>query len=559
MKIFSFLTIAILLSCSFTQVNPTFGEETVDKRIEVYKTYLLKHPNDLKTTIKLINLLFSQKRYKEIISLYNDLDEVLKQKKEIIAMLCRAYFLLGKKENVVKSSKLIVTYENGSKPSYTYAGNLLLSMGMFTDAEKILKEGRKKWGNKQFARELYLCYSKENDYKNALKEILFYYENNQHTEFWVKREIEGMIKADSSLIKELEAIAKTNNTYEKLTGKILLTFGDLKRAKKYLLKTSSPSSLTNYASVCIDHGFYNEAEDALKEIINNKGNEKEKASYLLSTVYERRGKFDEALKSLNNLIKMEGALKDSAIIKKAQILVFDKKEYEKGANLIDPLLQKTKKSSPLYDKLLQIAITAYIKLGNLKRAMSVLSGYNTANSLYFTAVILFLEGNYQKSKDTFLQSVSKAPDRKYANDALEKVMLINNFVDNLSFLNSITSIEKLIWQEKYTDALNLINKSFEKFNGAEEKTALLFLKGRAYTGNGRINEAISSYLSIPEENRSEIFSPKALFLAGLLAKNRLKNLAMAKTLLEKVIFNYPDSPEAELSRGELTGIIKKPN
>ena len=556
MKNFSVLIIIILLIYFSTPVNQIFGEETKDKKIEAYKTYIQKHPNDLNATIKLINLLFRQKRYNEVVSLYDDLDEVLKQKKEIIAMLCRAYFLLGKKDDVVKSSKLIVIYEDGSQASYRYAGTLLLSMGMLTYAEKILKEGRKKWGDKQFARELYLCYTKENDYKKALREILFYYENNHHTEFWVKKEIEGMIKADSSLIKELEAITKTNNIYEKLTGEILLTFGDLKKAKKYLLKTSTPSSLINYASACIDHGFYNEAEDALREVINNKGNKKEKALYLLSIVYERRGKSDKAIKSLNSLIKMKGTLEDSAIIKKAKILVFDKKEYEEGANLIEPLLKKTRKASPLCDKLLEITITAYIKLGNLKKAMGVLSGHNTANSLYFTAVILFLEGNYQKSKDTFLQAVSKAPDRKYANDALEKVMLINDFIDNPSFLNSIKKIEKLFWQEKYTDVLALINKSFEKFNGVEEKTFLLFLKGKAYTGNGSINEAIASYLSIPEENKSDILSPKALFLAGLLAKNRLKNLAMAKTLLEKVIFNYPDSPEAELSRGELESLKK---
>lgn len=560
-------TILILLSILlfFTTLNLTaqksparineglFNEREgkIDEAIENYKKYLKEHPEDVNITMRFMNLLFRERRYQEIISIYSNLNDELKKRREVVTILARAHFLLGQKKETVLSLRSIIRNEDSSKNSYLFVGNQFLSMGLINDAKRTFLDGRKKWEKTSFSRELYLCYIKEDAHKKAIREILYYYSGKKTVKEWVKREIKKLVNKDASLILELEKIAGENKDYQKITGEIFLELGNVSKAKDYLLQALDSVSLLDFASVCIKEGYYQEAEESLNKVIKiaAKEREKEEALFLLAITYEKMSRFDDAIKKLDSILETGKSLKDSAIVAKARILIFEKKEFEKGVRIIEPLLEK--KGILNRDGILEIAIKGYIKSGSLDKTEDVLKKCASPLSFYLKGEILFLKTSFEESKDAFLKAVFKGLDKNFANNALERVMIIETLKEKPALLSLVSDIEKIIWEERYDEAIELINASFDTFKEKDERAVLLFYKGKVYTSSGMLSDAVASYTSIIGEDKDSPFSPKALYKAAILCKEEIKSLAMAKELFRKIIFDYPESVEAELSRGEL--------
>ena len=526
-------------------------EGRIDEAIKDYKEFVEKHPGDLAVTIRLMNLLLREKRYSEIISVYSNLTLEIKKRREIATMLTKAYVFLGKKEDGVNVLKGVISKEGASDVSYLFAGNLMLSLGLIEEAKMIFLEGKRRWGEKRFSRELYLCYINGEEYREAIREIFLYYEYRKVSKDWVKREIKKLLKKDESLYQELEEVTGDDLNSKQLVGEIFLEIGDIVKAKTYFLQTLDTPSLLNFASICIKKGYYQETEELLKEIIegNAKKKEKEEAQYLLSLAYGFMLQFDNAIESLDDVIKHGIFLKDSAIVEKARILIYNKKEFEKGVKVIEPLLKKG--ASLNRDKILKISVTGYIKSGNFEKAEDLLEKSLKSLSFYLLGEIKFLKSSYSESRDAFLTAVSKGLDKDFANNALEKVLMIEMLQEKPSFLSFISDIEEIIWKEDYDKAITLINEAFSRFSEKEEKVILLFYKGKIYTLIGQLNDAISSYKSITGEDKDSPFSPKALYKSAILYKREIKETSMAEELLREIIFEYPESVEAELSRSIL--------
>ncbi len=526
-------------------------EGKIEEAIKYYRGYLEEHPGDLSITKRLMNLLFREKRYEEVISVYYNLDERTKTKREIQVILGRTYLLLNRKNDAVRILKRIISDEGGAKGSYFYVGNQFMSIGLIEDAKKTFLEGREKWGETSFSRELYFCYLKENDYKRVIREIFNSYFEKRVGREWVKVEIKKVIKKEASLIKELEKVASGNREYRILAGEILLEIGEISTAKTHLLKADDPPSLLYFASICIDEGYYQEAEQSLRRVleINTKTVEEEKALYFLSLSYKGMLRFDDAIMVLNSLIDQSKVLRDSAIVEKARILIYNMQEFEEGVRLMEPLLNK--EGALNSDNTLEIVTIGYIKLGNFEKAEDLLEKGNSALSCYLLGEVLLLKGLYGKSKEEFLKAVSRGIDKNFANNALERVMIMEVYMEKPSLLSLVSDIEKVLWEEKYDKAIGIIDGSFGNFTKKEERAILLFYKGKIYSLMGRANDAVSSYTSIIGEFKDSPLSAKGLYKAAILCREELKNPSKAKELLRKVIFEYPESVEAKLARGEL--------
>jgi len=529
----------------------------IDEAITDYEDYISEHPGDLRITVKLVNLLFREKRYNDIITTYALLTDELKSRREIIAALARAYLQLGQKRESYKTFRSIISNEGYRKNSYSYVGSIFLSMGIMEEAKRIFLEGRKRWGNKTFSRELYLCYRADKDYKKALREIFYYYEERESAKDWVKREIKNIIKEDGHFTNELEKVVLENRNSEKLVGEIFLETGEIGRAKKCFLHTSDTESQLNFASLCIKKEYYKEAEDLLLAVANNNASndKKEKARYYLAITYEGRNRFDDAIEVLNDIINKGNILSDSAIIRKSQILVYKKKEFDKGVKVILPLLKKG--SGQNRDKIITIAITGYIKSGKLGKAEDLLRNNKTEHSPYLMAEVLFLKGNYNEAKKGFLRAVSGNLAQDFANDCLERIMIMERLKEKPAFLSFIRNVEEMLWKERYENAIMLINSRFNDFTEKEERAVLLLYKGKLYSLMGSINKAIASYTGISNENVKNPFCPKGLYRAALLYRDELKKWTMAGELFKRIIFRYPDSVESKLARKELEYMEKK--
>ncbi|TES91346.1 MAG: tetratricopeptide repeat protein [Candidatus Cloacimonadota bacterium] len=503
-------------------------EGKIDEAIENYKKYLKEHPEDVNITMRFMNLLFRERRYQEIISIYSNLNGELKKRREVVTILARAHFLLSQKKETVLTLRSIIRNEDNSKNSYLFVGNQFLSMGLIDDAKRTFLDGRKKWKKTSFSRELYLCYIKEDAHKKAIREILYYYSDNNTVKEWVKREIKKLVNKDASLISELEKIAGENKDYQKITGEIFLELGNVSKAKDYLLQALDSVSLLDFASVCIKEGYYQEAEESLNKVIKiaTKEREKEEALFLLAITYEKMSRFDDAIKKLDRILETGKSLKDSAIVEKARILIFEKKEFEKGVRIIEPLLEK--KGILNRNGILEIAIKGYIKSGSFDKAEDILKKTTSPLSIYLNGEILFLKTSFEESKEAFLKAVFKSLDKSFANNALERVMMIETLKEKPALLSLVSDIEKIIWEERYDEAIELINASFDTFKEKDERAALLFYKGKVYTFSGRLSDAVSSYTSIIGEDKDSPFSPKALYKAAILCKEEIKSLATDK-------------------------------
>lgn len=526
--------------------------EKINSTINEYKELLRKSPNDRSLAARLMGLLFREQRFDEVVEVYNNIiGEGLKDDRAILSTLGRSYYYLGKEEKGVQTIRRIISNEGKQKSSYIFVGNVFMSMRLYNRAEDVYEEGRREWGEGSFARELFYCYKKEEDYKGAIRELFYLYRGEMRMQGWIKREIMDFVKKDRSLISEIEKIASKNEDYRSIGGEILLELGELRKAKKYLIKTMDTPSLLRFASVCVKNGYYDEAEDLLNRVLEiySTESQKEEAIYMLSSVYEGTDRFDKALEELNMIIDGKGILEDSAIISKAKIFIYEKKEFEKGVKIIKPLLEENKYKNR--DRILEIGVIGCLKSGDYEEAENFLRRSGTAFSIYLSGEILFLKEAYDEAKDSLLLAVAKGLDRNYANDALERVMVMETLQSNPSLLSLIADVNKELWKEKYSKALSLINEGFLSFEDCDEKVVLLFYKGKTFTASGSVNEAISCYLSIVGEDENSPFSPKALYRVALLYRNKIGNDEKAEEVYRRIIYDYPQTVEAEIARGEL--------
>jgi tetratricopeptide (TPR) repeat protein len=535
-----------------SKVEESERAKKINSAINEYKELLKKSPNDRNLAQRLISLLFREQRFDEVLGVYNHImGDELKQERNILSTLGKAYYYLGKENKAVQTIRSIISSGGKTKSSYLFAGNVFMSMRLYNRAEDIFEEGRRKWGGESFARELFYCYKKEKKYKKAIRELFYLYRGQKGMKGWIKKETIDFVEKDGSLISEIEKIAGKNEEYGKIGGEILLELGELRKAKRYLIKTMDAPSLLRFASVCVKNGYYGEAEDLLSKVLDiySVDREKEQALYMLAGVYVETDKFDKALEKLDMIIDKGEFLEDSAIICKSEILIYNKKEFKKGVDIIKPLLEKNKYFNR--DKILEIGVTGCLKSGNYEEAEIFLRRSSTAFSIYLSGEIVYLKENYDEAKDSLLLAVAKGLERDFANDALERVMVMETLQKNPSLLSLITKVDKALWKEDYDEALSLINKGFLTFEKCDEKVVLLFYKGKTFSLNGRINDAISSYLSIVGENEGSPFSPKALFRVAILYKDKIGDEKKAEEIYKRIIYDYSQTVEAEMARGEL--------
>ncbi len=526
-------------------------EGKIEEAISEYILHIEKHPEDVSIAMRLMSLLFREKRYRDIILTYDVMSPYLKKRIESAGILGKAYWQLGRRNDCIDTFESIIRCENGSYNSYSSVGNLFLSLGLVAEAKKTFLEGKKLWGDYKFSRDLYYCYLREHDYAHALSEVLDHYRNKPESRNWARQQIQNLIKRDESILQNLEEYAEENEIFYDIAGEIIIATGDISRAKKFLLRTRDVSSLLKFAAICLQEACYREAEEALLQVLKQQINkrEKERANYLLSSTYVHLSKYDEALEALESVLSTGSTLKDSALIEKAKILVYHKKEYTDGARTIEALLKR--KGGVHRDVLLKITVDSYIKSGELEQAEALAGKSSTALSFYLRGEILFLKSRYTESNIAFMTAVARGLDKDFANNALERIMIMESLKGKPELLNIVKDVEILVWKEQYDSALVLVNNGFDVFKEKDERTMLLFIKGRVYVIMGEFINAISSFRGITEESEDSPLSPKALFTAALLYKEEMHNVTMAEDLLRKIIFDYPESVEAELSRGVL--------
>ncbi len=527
-------------------------EGKIEKALVEYKLYLAEHPQDVPVARRFLGLLYREKRYDELIKAYGVLPSDLQDQRDFTALVGRAYLNLGQKDDGIEVFFSIIANENGSLNSYRYVGNTFLSLGYIDEAKEVFGKGRKQWGKRSFSRELYHCFMRAQDRKGAFRELLHLYLAEKVSKEWVKRELNTLIGKDETLLHYLESIVRNESEYGTLAGELFLEHGEIELAKEFLLHVLDTESLLAFAALCIEKGYLPEAEEVLRRIVDECENTfiEEQAHMLLARAHRETGRIEDALKALDFVIKEGRAFRDSAMVKKAEVLLYDKNMYEESTALLEHLLEKNKTLAQR-DWFLTLIFVGYLRMGDLARAESLVSAPITPLSFFFSGEVLFLNGSYEASHDRYKSAVARGLDRDFANDALGRIMLMESLKSRPALLSLVKDIEMAITQALYEQAIELIHGGFDDFGEKEERVVLLYSKARAHAHQGSVNEAISSYLNVVDESSQSAFAPKALYHAAVLYRDEIGDATMASELLRRIIFDYPESIEAELSRREL--------
>jgi tetratricopeptide (TPR) repeat protein len=224
--------------------------------------------------------------------------------------------------------------------------------------------------------------------------------------------------------------------------------------------------------------------------------------------------------------------------------------YREGLTILEQILEKNTILRQR-DGFLTLIFTGYLRTGDLDGADRLVSALVTPLSLFFSGEVRFFEGSYVIARDTYKSAVARGLDRDFANDALERIMLMETLQSRPALIDLVRDIEWAIARGAFERAIELINEGFNDFENREDGGVLLYCKAKVHAHQGHTNEAIASYLNAADDAANSAFAPKALYQAAVLYRDQIGDASMAGELLKRIIFDYPESVEAELSRREL--------
>lgn len=527
-------------------------EGKIEEALEEYERYLAEHPNDVSVARRFLGLLYRQQMFDRLITVYADLHPSLRAQRDLTALVGRAYVNLGEKDEGIKVFLSIISREGGTEQSYRYVGNTLLSLGYVDAAQGVFERGRKQWGERSFARELYHCYVRVQDSQGAFRELLHLYLEEEASTEWIKRELITLVGKDETLLRYLESIARSNAEYTALAGELFLERGEIEMAKEFLLPVLDVKSLLAFARLCMEKGHVPEAEEVLLLIMerDDGASVEEQAQLLLAGVYAETERMDDALKMLDVIIRDGTTFRDSAMVRKAKILLYDKHQYRESTELLEQLAER-QRSLVQRDWFLALLYTGYLRMGDLSGAEELVSASITPLSFFFSGEVLFFKGSYDQAREKYKSAVARGLDRDFANDALERIMLMELLKAKPVLLALVRDIELEIARASFERAIERINEGFDASSEKGALAVLLYCKARAHAHQGLTNEAISSYLNVADEAPESSLAPKALFHAAMLYRDGIGDHALASALLRRIVFDYPESVEAELARREL--------
>lgn len=264
----------------------------------------------------------------------------------------------------------------------------------------------------------------------------------------------------------LEAIDRgdTSPRLLKRTVQLLLAKQDYARVLKLLeeLKSQDPGDLNNRIRIGLIYyeiKDYDRAQHEFEELIKEYP-ESDRLQYYLSSVYEKLGKYDEAIQIFGK-IKSGSEFYIDALNRHAFLLI-ERNQFEKAISLVEKaieqkpqgkngqlyealasiyekkekfdealnVLNKAKEKFPKDERLIYYTGTIYDKMGNFEKSMAVMRGVlklnpNHADALNFIGYSYAIKGiHLNEAEDMIKKALSLKPGEGYIEDSLGWIYFI---------------------------------------------------------------------------------------------------------------------------------------
>ncbi len=461
------------------------------------------------------------------------------------------------------------TYEQASN---VYAGN-----GYYTDAVKLLLDGRKKYSNPiLFAKQLGLLYEILRNYGDAAREYFGLLAHDSTAEVFVSGKMNLLIKLDSDegfetgLKDALTEIARQNpknSDAHRFFGDLLMSQGKLDEAFQRFRLVDSLSSgqgknILYFATIARDNGDYRVVEQACDYLITRYPQSPFRIAsrFVLGGSYDAEKRYADALAIYQQI--GEQAISDSD---KSQALFASARTRLEG-------LRDAAGALALFDRLIAdyplaaasatariAAADCHLVLGQAAIAESLyaavslrqLQQASQEELLFKQAELQFYLGNFEQARDAYGKMMNSFPKSVYVNDCLRRLMLISEYAGmDEATLRIYAEAAYAGYRFDYDSSLALLGRLKEMQAGALTEIAW-YDAGMVDRESGKTAESLEQYDSLIVRFPESSYAPLALECKGDIFAEVNRDCSQAKATYESILMKYPTGLNAESVRRKL--------
>ena len=155
----------------------------------------------------------------------------------------------------------------------------------------------------------------------------------------------------------------------------------------------------------------------------------------------------------------------------------------------------------------------------------------------------YFKGDFQWAQNQ-LKVLKSSTSQLIANDALELSLKISNNLEKDSLnegLKKYAKAELLGFQKKNQAAIDTLSYVLQQFKGQNIEDDALFTQAELYWLTGNYTAAESNFFALLDHHPESLFTDDAIFKLAVLYQNHLNNPEKAKTMYERIIFEFPSS------------------
>lgn len=444
--------------------------------------------------------------------------------------------------------------------------------------------GRKKFtSNELFAEELSQCYAATGKIDLAMTEIITLLRTSFNLGV-VQGKITALISNPNTIPVVEESLLKLKKTdQENLLNYRLIEwfYRSTNQTTKALnivseldkKSGSNGGEIYQFASVCSQDGLFEDALKAYSMVIDDNS---AAANLRISAIFGYTRTLETKLSISTSITKeqisdvlqrYESIAKDPTasafapeiVYRKGMVLkIFAKdipaakKEFTQCASVYS----STQFASLSRLELAEIAIVegSFEDAKNILKPMRALSETNELRRKadFFIAEMLWFEGHIDSAKVLY-GAIAKKVQTNEANDALERIILIEQFQDQKVRLQEYAKATYLTFQMKYNDALNAF-RSIISSNATDDISELSYLDILLIQhSTNQDGNVLTTYTEFIKTFPESIWGDKALFLFASSLK-KLQRFEESKKAFQQLLATFPSSTYLTATREELRKI-----
>ena len=155
----------------------------------------------------------------------------------------------------------------------------------------------------------------------------------------------------------------------------------------------------------------------------------------------------------------------------------------------------------------------------------------------------YFKGDFQWAQNQ-LRVLKSSTSQLIANDALELSLKIGNNMDKDSLnegLKVYARAELLGFQQKYPQAIDTLSYVLKQFKGQQIEDDALFTQALYFEHQDDYASAEANLLSLLDFHPESLLFDDTIFKLGILYRDHLSDPEKAKTMFERIIFEFPSS------------------